>query len=272
MRIGSIGTSNNSFSIKSIRTAKNEITQTLGRLSSGTRPLADDPVAKLLAENLKAQASGYEAANQGLSQANALLQTADGALSSQTEDLLRLREIAVQASNGTLGAAERGFLETEFNSIRENIDFTARTANFNGQKLLDGTFSASLQAGATANDQFTVALPNTGKTSLGLNTLNFDTQEDASNAIEAIDGAIASLSSARADLGAYSSRIDSTIATNAVTQENLAAASSQFTDIDYVEQVAKLASQKIQLQASIAAFNAEDSAKKTILDLVLSRK
>jgi len=267
-----MSTMTSSYAFRSIKTAQNEIKQTLGRLSSGTRPLADDPVAQLLAEGLKAQASGYEAANQGLSQASSLLQVADGALASQTEDLLRMREIAVQAANGTLGATERGFLETEFNSLRDSIDFTARTANFNGQKLLDGSFVADLQVGANATDQFSVALPNTGKTSLGLNALNFDTEEDAGNAITAIDAALGAITAGRADLGAYSSRIDSTIATNSVTQENLNAAASQFTDIDYIEAIGKLSLQKIQLQASIAAFNAEDSAKKSIFDLVVSRK
>ena len=203
MKIGSFSSSSSYISFRSLKTAQKEITQTLGRLSSGTRPVVDGPVAALLAEGLKAQANGFEVANQNLNQSYSVLQTADGALSSQTEDLLRMREIAVQAANGTLGNTERGFLETEFNSLRESVDFTSRSTSFNGQKLLDGTFSASIQAGATSSDQINVDLPNTGANALGLNGLNFDTEDDASDAIAAIDLALNEVTSARADPVSY---------------------------------------------------------------------
>jgi len=272
MKIGSIGGTASYASFRSIKTANDDINQTLGRLSSGRRPVVEGPVVALLAEGLKAQANGYEAANRGLAQAASVLVTADGAVASQTQDLQRIREIAVQASNGTLGAAERGALEAEFNSLRENIDFTARSTNFNGQKLLDGTFSADVQAGPNPGDQISVSIPNTGKTALGLNGLNFDTQEDATNALVAIDSALSKLSGARAKVGAAYSRIDSAISTNSVAQANVSAAAANVTDIDFIQEIAKLSLQKIQLQASIAAFNAEDSAKKSILELTLGKK
>ncbi len=277
---------NNIFSLNSQRNLgvnNNRLGQSLERLSSGLRinKGADDAAGLAISEALRAD---IRSLNQALRNANdgiSLINTAEGALSEQSAILVRMRELASQAATGTVGSTERTTINREFDALRDEIDRISLVAEFNGQKLVDGslrdgvtTGTVVLQVGMqnTANDRINlnVAIDLTAIDSTGLNITDISVTDIASalDSLTRLDTAIDTVTSARGKLGAVQNRLVYTINNLAVSAENLQAAESQIRDADYASEISNFTRNQILVQASTAILAQANLVPQTVLQLL----
>lgn len=224
------------------------------RLSSGLRiaSASDDAAGLGISERMRSQVKSLAVAGRNAQDGISLLQTAEGALGETSNILGRMRELAVQSSNGTLSTSDRATINTEFTQLISEVDRIAGATEFNGLDLLDGSTggSVSLQVGVNAGDTVSISLTNARATDLAINGLTADSAANASAAITAIDTAINSVTSGRGTLGAGINRLNSTVASISNTRENLAAAESRIRDVDVAVETADLTRNTILQQAA----------------------
>ena len=227
-----------------------------------------------ISERLRAQIRSLDQAKRNANDGISLSQTAEGALNEVSNMLGRLRELSIQASNGTVSGADRDTLQAEFASLRSEIDRIAQSTEFNGIQLLDGssasvTFHVGAGASGPAN-QISVALDATLATSLGLDVLDIGSGAgaDTAAAITAIDTAINSVSSLRGRLGAVQNRLESTVSNLAVRVENLSAANSRIRDVDVAFETSQLTRNAILQQAAIAVLAQANALPQSALALL----
>lgn len=234
------------------------------RLSSGLRinSAKDDAAGLAISEKLRAHIRSINVAVRNAQDGISLAQATEGGLVEVSNILVRMRELAEQAANGTLGSSERTALDDEYQQLLAEIDRISNVTEFNGVKLLDGSQSAtgiSLQVGfqnSAANDRITFFSGTAAvtKTTLGL-TGTFGTISAAANAQSAltqIDSAIATVAARRGTLGAVMNRLESTIANLRVASENLTAAESAIRDADFAYETALFTKNQILVQAGSA--------------------
>lgn len=189
---------------------------------------ADDAAGLAISQKINAQTNGYNTGADNALSMNDLARTAEGALASIDDNLHRMRELAVQASNGTLSSDDRKIIQTEIDQLKESISGIAGNTQFNTQKLLDGSFSNKEIAVNPSGTGTKMTIQNTSLETLGVN--NFDVT--GSFDIADIDNAISKVTEARSELGATSNRIMSAVKINWNAAENLTAASSRISDLD----------------------------------------
>ena len=249
------------------------------RISSGLRisKAADDSAGLGVAENLKVAAKSAKVAQRNVADGISMIAVAEGASSEVGSILGRMRELAVQSASGTLGDAERLYVQDEFEALSAEVDRISGVTEFNGQKLLDGSASAGLtfQVGAknTANDRLSMSITKLttstlGSTSLHIASASLSTVTNAQNAIGAFDKAIQQLSSARAKVGAVQNRMQITISNLGMQQENLAAANSRIRDVDVANETANLSKGQILSQAGLAVLAQANQLPQAALSLL----
>jgi flagellin len=227
-------------------------------LASGQRIVtaADDPAGLAMSERLRARIRSLNQARLNANDGISVVQTAEGALNEVSAMLVRMRELAIQASNGALSNSDRDALQQEFDTLDQEIDRIAQVAEFNGQDLLQGG-SISIQIGAgTASGIHTIelSLPNLRSSMLGIDTLDIGSSGDTEVAIEGVDDAIDLVTGARGELGAFQNRLTHAINNLGVEIENLSAAESRIRDADIAEEVANLTKFNIMQQAALAVL------------------
>jgi flagellin len=247
------------------------------RLSSGLRinSAKDDAAGQAIANRMTAQVNGLTQAARNANDGISLAQTAEGNLNEINNDLQRIRQLAVQAANGTNTSTDLKSIQTEINQRLSEIQRIADNASFNGKKLLDGTASITLQVGAnsTSDNQIVIgtsSLRNAGLTGLGLSA-NQDmttTSAVATGAIVAIDAAISKVDSARSNLGAIQNRLESTINNLNNTNNNLSSARSRIQDADYATEVSNMSKNQILQQAGTAVLAQSNQVPQTVLSLL----
>jgi len=227
------------------------------RLSSGLRiaTAADDAAGLGISERMRAQIRSLQQAGRNAGDGISLAQTAEGALGEVNANLVRLRELAVQASNGTLNSGDRSVINDEFSSLISEIDRVAQQTTFNGVNLLDGsTTSLSIQVGTESGETIDVALEDVTTATLGLSSAAVDSVSSAQSALDAIDTAIDSVNTLRGGLGASQNRIQSTVRSIASVAENLSAAESRIRDVDVANETADLTRNSILQQAALSVL------------------
>jgi len=249
----------------------------LSKLSSGYRitKAGDDAAGLGISENLRAQIRSTQQAQRNAYDGMSVIQTAEGGLNELSNILIRMRELAMQASSDGVGDTERGYIQTEFGKLQEEIDRIATTTEFNGSKLLDGTFSAdglSFQVGirATSNDLISVTISDARAAALSIDgaAASVSSQTVAQSALAKIDAAIEGVSSRRAELGAMGNRLNSTIANLGVAAENLSAANSRIRDVDVATETSTLTRSQILLQAGIGVLAQANAIPQVALSLL----
>ncbi len=244
------------------------------RLSTGMRisSAADDAAGLAISERLRSQVRSFEQAQRNANDGISMVQTAEGALNEVGDILTRLRELAVQASNGTVSGADRDTLQQEFSSLVSEVDRIAQSTQFNGIKLLDGstgTVSFQVGIGTTAGvDTLDVDLGSAKATDIGIDTLDIGATGTPSAAITALDTAIDTISGLRGGFGAAQNRLGSTIRNVAVQVENLSAAESRIRDVDVAYDTAQLTRNQILQQASIAMLAQANAVPQAALQLL----
>jgi flagellin len=227
------------------------------RLSSGLRiaTAADDAAGLGISERMRSQIRSFQAAGRNAQDGISLVQTAEGALSEASNILTRMRELAIQSTNGTLSTTDRATIATEATALVDELDRIASSANFNGVQLLDGTSTtASIQVGINANETIDVALQDTTTATLGVDTVDLSTASGANAALDMIDGAIDTVNTVRGSLGASQNRLGSAYASIQSMSENLSAAESRIRDVDVAWETADLTRNSILQQAATSVL------------------
>jgi len=223
--------------LNELNTANLQIGKAFERLATGQRinSASDDAAGLAIASRMEAEQRGLAMAERNAQMGISMAQTAEGYLGSVTEDVQRMRELAVQASNGTLSSEDRQAIQEEINSLRENIDTTLSSAEFNGQKLFTGE-TRTLQIGADASGTMSFTIPSMSSESLGLSEVDVTTQAGAEAAIAAGDTALSEVLSARTDLGATQNRLESSIKSLSQTRNDTLSALSGIRDANMAEE------------------------------------
>jgi len=249
----------NVFSLNAQRNLSNVSQRLSGnfqRLSSGLRitNAADDAAGLGISERLRAQVRSLNQAGRNTQDGISLIQTAEGALGEVSSNLIRARELAVQASSGTLSTDDRTALNTEFTSILTEIGRVASETEFNGNALLNTTGTIDVQVGIDSGDTISATLVDTTTSTLGISSDTLTTSSNASAALGSIDSAIDTVTSARGSLGAVQNTLQSTQRSIASTSENLAAAESRIRDVDVALESADLTRNSILQQAALSVL------------------
>ncbi len=237
----------------------------LGRLSSGLRinSAGDDAAGLGISEKLRAQIRSLAQAERNSNDGISLLQTAEGAMNEISGMLTRMRELAIQSANATVGASERTFINQEFVALRDEVTRIASVTNFNGTALVDGSATAlrfQVGTGGSSNDAIIVALADMRATALGsgagqqITDRNLASTAAAVTALATIDAAITDVSTARATVGSLENRLQVTIANLASSRENLSAANSRIRDVDVAEETAAMTRNNILMQAGVSVL------------------
>jgi flagellin len=250
------------------------IGRSMKRLAAGLRiPTASEDATGLsMAERLKARIRSLDQARRNATDGISLVQTAEGALNEVSSILTRLRELAIQSSNGSVSNQDKETLDEEFKSLVSEVNRIGRSTEFNGIKLLDGsssTVSFQVGFGTTAGiDTLAVTLSAALSTSLSLQSLDIGSGGATTTAITSIDAAINSVSSLRGSLGAVQNRLGSTINNLAIQVENLSAAESRIRDVDVAYETAQLTRNNILQQASISILAQANAQPQSALSLL----
>jgi flagellin len=235
----------------------NRLQGNFARLSSGLRiaTASDDAAGLGISERMRGQIRSLSVASRNAQDGISLTQTAEGALQEVSNNLTRMRELAVQASNGTLSTSDRATLDTEFQALITEIGRVAGQTTFNGVTLLDGTTTAlDLQVGTEAGETISVGLSDMTTTTLAINGEDVTSATNASAALSVIDTAIDTVNTTRGDLGAAQNRLTSAIASILNTRENLSAAESRIRDVDVAVETSDLTRNSILQQAAVSVL------------------
>ena len=244
---------------RNLANTTNQLARSLERLSSGLRitRASDDAAGLAISERFRADVRSLTQAQRNANDGISLLQIAEGALNESSGILIRMRELAVQSANGTLGTAERATLDQEFQDLIEEIDRVAAVTEFNGTNPLnDSALSITFQVGAnnSTNDRIAVTGVDATASGLSIDAEDITDVTNAQSAMDAVDAAIDTLTGLRADFGTAQNRIESTIRSIAVAVENTAAAESRIRDVDVASETAILTRNQVLQQAGVSVL------------------
>jgi len=241
------------------------------RLSSGLRiaTAADDAAGLGISEKMRSQIRSFGAAGRNAQDGISLVQTAEGAMNEVSNILGRMRELSVQAANGTLRTADRSTINTEFTALTSEVDRIAAETAFNGINLLDGSAAtATIQVGINTGETIGVTLTDSDATALAINGLDTLTAANSSTAMAALDTAIGTINTARGSLGADQNRLQSAYASIQNVSENLSAAESRIRDVDVAFETADLARNSILQQAATSVLAQANQQPQLALSLL----
>ena len=268
---------------RNLRNTNHDMRKAMEKLSSGSRinRAGDDAAGLAISENLQAQIRGFNMAIRNSEDGISLVQVAEGGLNETSNILARLRELGIQAASDTIGAAERGFLDTEYQSLLSEIERVSQATEFNNTKLLngiteedeDGVKQFDIQIGirnipGVDRIVFDASKADATVEGLGLNGLSLDSKEAAQLSLAQIDNAIQRVASVRAHFGALQNRLQSTINNLGVSVENLSAANSRIRDADMANETAEMTRNNIMLNAGISVLGQANQSNQMALKLL----
>ena len=251
---------------RNLGTSQNSLATSMERLSSGLRinSAKDDAAGLAIADRMNAQIKGTNVAIRNANDGISLAQTAEGALATVTDALQRMRELAVQAQNGTNGTSDRANLDTEYQALSAEITRIAAQTKFNGTAIVGASAGANVfQVGANNGDTLTVVT--TTITTVGG---SLTTAANASTAVAALDAKLDSITSNRATYGAAMSRFQFAISNLSITQENQAAARGRIVDADFAHETANLSRAQILQQAGTAMVAQANQLSSNVMSLL----
>ena len=254
------------------------------RISSGIRinRASDDAAGLAISEGLRSDIRTLRQAVRNANDGISLINITEGALNEQASILIRLRELASQASTGTVGSTERQTIQLEFSALRNEIDRISNVTEFNGQKLVDGSLASGvtsssqimiqvgLDSGANSrinlNEQIDLAAVTAS--SLSIDSLTVTTSAAALTALDSINTAVVTVTQGRGKVGSVQNRLVRTVSNLSISIENLQAAESQIRDADIAEEVAMLTRNQIMVQASTAMVGQANLIPQSVLQLL----
>ncbi len=250
------------------------LARSIERLSSGMRinSAKDDAAGMAVAEGMTSKIRGLNVAKRNANDGISLAQTAEAALGQITNNMQRIRELAVQSANGTLGDTERAYLQKEVTELTNEIVRIIDSTEFNGKKLFNNTNTVDIQIGANKGEKITLTnVDLTADLTLYGTAPDISTQANAEALIDptaGIDKDIQTVIAARSQMGAVQNRFESVIANISAYSENLAAARSRITDTDFAMETANMTRAQILQQAGVAMVAQANSVPQGVLQLL----
>jgi len=246
------------------------LNRSLQRLSSGLRinGAADDAAGLAIAEGFNSQVRGTQMAQRNAQDGVSLSQTAEGALSETTNILQRVRELAVQAANGTQSSQNRTAINDEVKQMLEQIDDIATDTEFNGIRVLSSSQTLTLQSGAMTSQTLVISVTGAKTSDLGVSSVQVSSMASAVSAISTIDMAIRSVSSLRSTFGAYQNRLEFTINTLSIQEENSAASQSAIRDANIATETIAFTRNQILVSAGTSVLAQANVVPQTALQLL----
>ncbi len=256
---------------RNLNSSQSAMSTAMERLSSGLRinSAKDDAAGLAISNRFTTQIRGLNQAVRNANDGISLAQTTESALAEVTNNLQRIRELAVQSSNATNSTEDRAALNAEvLQRLAENTRIATQTS-FNGVNTLDGTAGAlDFQVGANAGEFITVTLGTNIGTATGTGLGTVDTVAAAQLMIAAADQALEDVSTLRSDLGAVQNRFESTISNLSTIAQNLDASRSRIEDADFASETAKMTRAQILQQAGVSVLAQANSLPQTVLKLL----
>jgi len=243
------------------------------KLSSGYRVnrAADDAAGLAISEKMRRQIKGLTQASRNAQDGISCVQTAEGALGEVHDMLQRMNVLANQASNDTMTSTDRGYLDSEIQALKSEIDRVASTTTFNEQNLLDGSFTGkNLQVGAEQAQFIGISISSMKCSTIGVSAtcISGTSNANAQKAISQIKAALASVSKQRSDLGAVQNRLEHTIKNLDNIVENTTAAESQIRDTDMATEMVAYSNNQILAQAGTSMLAQANQANQSVLSLL----
>jgi flagellin len=275
-------TANRNLGIANTNTASN-----MGKLSSGMRinKAGDDASGLAVSEKMRSQIRGLNQASRNASDGISFIQTSEGYLQESTDIIQRVRELAVQASNGIYTAEDRMQIQVEVSQLVDELDRVASHAQFNGMNMLTGRFASDngfntvtssmwFHIGANMDQREQVYIGTMTAEALGLRGLgsgeimSISTPEQSNRNIGVLDSALKTVNKQRADLGAYQNRLEMAIKGIDIGAENLQAAESRIRDLDMAKETVDFTKNQILTQASNAMLAQANQRSQAVLQLL----
>ena len=239
------------------------------RLSTGKRinSAKDDAAGLAIATRMDAKVRGLTQAIRNANDGISLAQTAEGAMGEVSNILVRMRELSVQAANGTTAASDRTAIQTEVTALLSQIGDIAGRTDFNGTNLIDAAGTFNIQTGVDTGQTVAIAFVSMNATGLAVNTVDMSTVAGASTAMGLISTAIDTVATQRASVGAAQNRLEATVSNLTSTTTNLTEAKSRIEDADFSVESTKLASAQILSQASTAMLTQANQRQQGVMNL-----
>lgn len=269
-----------STNIPSLNAQRNLATQqvrtqhSMAALSSGKRIVtaADDAAGLAISENIQSQVRGLKMARNNAFNAQSMIQVSEGGLNEVSNILIRLRELGIQAASDTVGETERGFLNTEAKQLIQEAGRIAKSTRFGNKVLLDGSGEQlEFHVGAFSGPENIVGFKlnaNATPSALGFDSISVESKDSARDALNMVDSSLVQVGKLRADFGAVSSRLQTTISNLDIQHENLSAARSRISDADIAFETSELTSSSILQQASISVLSQANQVGAAALKLL----
>ena len=258
---------------RNLSVTQGQLSKSMEKLSSGFRinRAADDAAGLAISEGLRSQVGGLKVAVRNAQDAISVVQTTEGALTEVHAILQRMRDLAVQGSNDSNNAEARTNIEKEATELTSELNRIASSTNFNGTNLLNSSTQLNFQVGADGDSNSVISVDlssaNVGTAIAGV-SFSVSAHGAAQTTVEALDTAIASISTARAQLGAYQNRFEHTINSVNVAIENLSASESRIRDTDMAQEMMSFTRSQILSQAGTAMLAQANSAPQGVLQLL----
>ncbi|MCR5285196.1 MAG: flagellin [Treponema sp.] len=261
--------------------------KSMEKLSSGMRinRAGDDASGLAVSEKMRSQIRGLNQASTNAENGISFIQTTEGYLQETTDIIQRIRELAVQSSNGIYSSEDRMQIQVEVSSLIAEVDRVASAAQFNGMNMLTGRFArptgenvvtASMwfHIGANMDQRTQVYIGTMSAMALGLRNvgdesiMTIETPEDANRAIGTLDEALKKINKQRADLGAYQNRLEMTVKGLDIGAENLQASESRIRDTDMANEMVKFTTSNVLSQAGTAMLAQANQSSQNVLSLL----
>lgn len=260
---------------RNLKNASREYENEALKLSTGKRinKASDDPAGLAISKKFEGNIRSLRQANRNANEGLSLIQTAEGGLNEIGNILLRLRELSIQSASDTISDEERGFLQSEYSQLYEEIDRISNTTDYNGINLLNGSRTkVDLQVGIHSGEENRLPLETK---SLIANTKNFNLEkngisnvEDARDSLLTLDKAISSVSGQRAQLGGFQSRLNSSISNLESLTFNTEEAKSVIEDADFAQSASRMVSLSIIQEAAISTLSQVNNLNSKIIRLL----
>jgi len=275
------------FANRQLGVTGSSLTKDMEKLSSGEKinRAGDDASGLAVSEKMRSQIRGLNQASQNATNGISFIQTTEGYLQETSDIMQRIRELAVQSSNGIYSAEDRMQIQVEISSLVSEVDRIASSAQFNGMNMLTGRFAqptgenevtASMwfHIGANMDQRVQVFVGTMTSQALGIREIGTEekislaTPEEANRAIGTVDEALKKINKQRADLGAYQNRLDMTVKGLNIAAENLQASESRIRDTDMASQMVEFTKNNVLSQAGTAMLAQANSQSQNVLSLL----
>jgi flagellin len=268
---------------RNLVSSQNAVSKAMQRLSSGLRinTAADDAAGYAISQGLTSQVNGFDQASRNVGDAVSMVQTAESSLNNTQSMLQRVRELAVQYSNGDLSSTDKTNIQNEVNQLTQEVDRQRGAVTFNGINLLNGSAGTSgavtFQVGANSGDTLVASFADVeGSKGLGTSAFSWSSATSGgtvfdlsqANALSALDTAIGNVSGLAATLGAVQNRLQYTSDAISATHENLSASNSRIQDVDMAATMTTLTQHQILQQAGTAMLAQANSQPQLVLKLL----